>query len=238
MHRIFISDLHLDAIDSPAALRFAELLHIESQRADEIMILGDLVEMWIGDDDESELAQWLSKQLRQAAQQCKVSILHGNRDFLFGEDFAVLANVTLLDLTHLTEDGTLVCHGDHLCTDDKEYQVKRLEALDPTWQANILAMKLEDRQALGLAMRSQSKINNANKAANIMDVNTQAAQEFVSEMGSTLLVHGHTHRPGIHKESTYTRVVLGAWEQCGWLARQTDKQLSLECFTLAGRYGT
>ena len=153
------------------------------------------------------------------------------------QEFADLANVTLLDLTHLTADGTLVCHGDHLCTDDQEYQLKRLEALDPKWQANILAMKLEDRQALGLAMRNQSKVNNANKAANIMDVNDQTAHEFVTAMGSKLLVHGHTHRPGIHKYASFTRVVLGAWEQCGWLARQTDRQLTLECFTLAARYG-
>ena len=93
------------------------------------------------------------------------------------------------------------------------------------------------RQALGLAMRNQSKVNNANKAANIMDVNDQTAHEFVTAMGSKLLVHGHTHRPGIHKYASFTRVVLGAWEQCGWLARQTDRQLTLECFTLAARYG-
>ncbi len=243
MHnRVFVSDLHLEDPDGPAFLRFSECLAAESAWADEIYILGDLVEMWIGDDDNSPLAERLREVLRRTAAVCPVALMHGNRDFLFGDEFARDCGVTLLADPHITDDGILLCHGDSLCTDDAEYQQMRKLLRSAAWQADILAKPLPERIALGRGMRAQSQAANANKAANIMDVNPGATLELLSAHNSRILVHGHTHRPGIHHlqngSEACRRIVTGAWERCGWLCRQQQAEFTLECFTLARRYGT
>jgi len=240
VRRIFVSDLHLEDPAEAAFQRFAECLEQESARVDEIYILGDLVEMWIGDDDDSAAAAMLRQVLAQASARCPVKLMHGNRDFLFGEEFADASGVQLLDDPWLTDDGILLSHGDLLCTDDGEYQSMRQLLRSPQWQADILAKSLQERKAFGQALRAQSRNSNANKAANIMDVNAAATEALISEFcpASRTLIHGHTHRPGMHKGGTYTRIVTGAWERCGWLCRQRGNQLQLECFSLARRYGT
>jgi len=49
----------------------------------------------------------------------------------------------------------------------------------------------------------------------IMDVNQSAVETVMRQFGVSTLIHGHTHRPGIHKfqidGTTVRRIVLGAW---------------------------
>ncbi|MEM9624350.1 MAG: UDP-2,3-diacylglucosamine diphosphatase [Pseudomonadota bacterium] len=237
--RIYISDLHLEDEDTPVFQRFAECLAAESTWADEIVILGDLVEMWIGDDDDSALAESLRQTLLGAGSNCRVSFLHGNRDFLLGKGFADTCGLQLLPETHITNDQVLLCHGDSLCTDDTEYQTLRETLRSPAWQADILNKSLIERKALANAMRAQSRTSNANKPSNIMDVNAQATIQLVTDTQARVLVHGHTHRPGVHTvtgTACEARIVLGSWEYCGWLCRQDDANMQLEAFSLARRY--
>ncbi|MCR9258280.1 MAG: UDP-2,3-diacylglucosamine diphosphatase [Pseudomonadaceae bacterium] len=238
MHRLFISDLHLDDPSAPAFLRFHECLTHESRRVDEIYILGDLVEMWIGDDDDSVAAQQLRQILKTISAQTPVYLMHGNRDFLFGEKFANDTGVTLLGDPHMTDDGLLLSHGDMLCTDDVAYQNMRTLLRSEAWQQDILSKTLAERKAFGQSLRQQSQTNNANKPSNIMDVNDDATSALVAEHQVHILLHGHTHRPGMHQHDGFKRFVTGAWERCGWLARQIDEALWLECFSLAHRYGS
>jgi len=238
MKRIFISDLHLEDHQAPAFLRFKECLEKESRTVDEIYILGDLVEMWIGDDDDSVMAEKLRCVMTSSATNCKLFILHGNRDFLFGQQFCHAASAQLLSDPHLTSDGLLLSHGDVLCTDDEAYQAMRKLLRSETWQADILSKSLAERKLFGQGLREQSKNSNANKSTNIMDVNAGAVEILLQEHNSRVLIHGHTHRPGVHVEDNYTRIVTGAWEKCGWLCRQVGDELKLECFSLARRYGT
>jgi UDP-2,3-diacylglucosamine hydrolase len=240
MQRIFLSDLHLDDPQAATFQRFAECLAREAERVDEIYVLGDLVEMWIGDDDDSPTATTLAEVFKRTTAMCPVFLMHGNRDFLFGEAFVRRTGVQLIDDPYLTADGLLLTHGDALCTDDLEYQNMRTLLRSAAWQADILSKSLQERQAFGQALREQSKSSNANKAANIMDVNAAATAALMDaqQPAQHVLVHGHTHRPGVHQAAHYTRIVTGAWERCGWLCRQRDQQLHLECFSLARHYGT
>ncbi len=240
MRRIFISDLHLEDPQGAAFARFAECLAVESTRVDEIYILGDLVEMWIGDDDDSPTATRLREVLARTVGDCAVYLQHGNRDFLFSTEFCEATGVQLIADPFCTEDGVLLSHGDLLCTDDTEYQSMRTLLRSDAWQQDILSKTLAERKAFGQALREQSKSSNANKAANIMDVNAEAVAALVAEHqpSSGVLIHGHTHRPGIHQIEAGQRIVTGAWELCGWLCRQHDQQFQLECFSLARRYGT
>ena len=233
LHRIFLSDLHLDDPICNTFLRFDECLKIESERADEIYILGDLVEMWIGDDDESNLAGALKKVLRETSARCSVNLMHGNRDFLFGESFCRSAGVTLLEDPYKIDGHILLSHGDSLCTDDGEYQAARKIFRDPSWQNDILQKSLQEREMLGKALRAQSVEANANKSSNIMDVNLNAMDEFLKSHLADFLIHGHTHRPGHYSN----RIVNGSWDTTGWLCRQEDDQFQLECFSLATHYG-
>ncbi|MEM7079841.1 MAG: UDP-2,3-diacylglucosamine diphosphatase [Pseudomonadota bacterium] len=236
MERVFISDLHLEQPDSERFLRFAELLQAESASVDELYILGDLVEMWVGDDDDSELAVTLQAALKQASTCCEVFLLHGNRDFLFGDVFAAACGVTLINEPYVLDGNLLLMHGDALCTDDVEYQTQRAFYLRPETQAGLLAQPLAARKLLGQQLRAKSRSENASKATNIMDVNDDAVLEALHANAATTLLHGHTHRPGQHQHDQCTRVVLGDWERCGWLCRQTDGRLQLECFSLARHY--
>jgi UDP-2,3-diacylglucosamine hydrolase len=241
MRRIFISDLHLDDPQAPAFRRLIECLSKEAPGLDEIYILGDLVEMWIGDDDDSQTATCLRTTLAEAALHTKVYVMHGNRDFLFGETFAQQTGVHLIADPHRTSDGLLLSHGDALCTDDKAYQNMRLLLRSDAWQQDILSKSLAERKAFGEGLRSQSRNTNANKPSNIMDVNHNACRDLVAQHNAHTLIHGHTHRPGIHPRVTghadFKRIVTGAWERCGWICRQHNETLALECFSLARRYG-
>ena len=238
MQRIFLSDLHLDDPLDRVFSGFAACLETESTQVDEIYILGDLVEMWIGDDDNSPIALALTELLTTTSKRCPVFLMHGNRDFLFASEFTNRTGVTLIS-DPSTLDGSLVLsHGDALCTDDIAYQQIRKVLRGDAWQTEILSKSLEERQVFGKGLRAQSIANNANKSSAIMDVNAAAVTDLIGA-NVTTFIHGHTHRPGIHpiEQRSAPRIVLGDWGPCGWLCRQVDDTFTLECFNLAHRYG-
>ncbi len=246
--RLFVSDVHLQPDPAPSEqdhwAAFASLLRHQSDRVDEIYILGDLCEMWIGDDDDSALVLALSALLQELTATTAVFFLPGNRDFLLGSAFAEQTGITLLNDPVQLADGTILTHGDALCTDDEPYQKMRTLLRSSAWQADILGKSLTERRAFGAALRERSKAENSNKAANIMDVNATAVAELFAQQAhpaatTPLLIHGHTHRPGIHPLAVADgapagaqRVVLGAWERCGWWAIQDNSQpnaMQLQC---------
>ena len=236
--RLFIADLHLESVDSPQFQRFCELLIAWQDRATEIYLLGDITEMWIGDDDTSTLATALRAVLRETSARCPVFLMPGNRDFLYGQQISADTGVHLLiDPTRLP-DGVLIAHGDAYCIDDAPYQQFRAMVRDERWQQGILGRSLDDRRLLGASMRAQSKTTNANRAANIMDVNVDAVSAALEASACHSMVHGHTHRPARHGLPDGERVVLGSWDGfVGWYAIQRGAKFSLHPFSLAHRYG-
>ena len=233
--RIFLSDLHLENATSPRFRTFAEIVRQEAPRVDAIFILGDLTEVWVGDDDDAELACELRSLFSEASKLCSIYLMHGNRDFLFGTRFATDTGIELIEDPVLLEDGTLLAHGDSFCIDDLEYQAMRSLFRSPDWQTEILGQSLAERRALAQALRAQSRDSSANKAENIMDVADREVDRVIQVSGATRLIHGHTHRPGAHSHPWGRRTVLGAWERCGWLARQLEpgSEPLLECFPLS-----
>jgi UDP-2,3-diacylglucosamine hydrolase len=238
LHRIYISDLHLSDESEPQFATLAALLRHEAPRADAIFILGDLCEAWVGDDDDSPLATALRAALKYAGEQTSLHVMRGNRDFLLGERFAAEIGCCLVEDPCLIDPDTLIAHGDAFCIDDGAYQAMRRVLRSEAWQQDVLARPLEERRGLAAQMREQSRLSNANKAENIMDVSADEVDRTVKEYGARRLIHGHTHRPGVHPGDWGTRYVLGSWEHCGWLLREQDTVTALECFPLSGRYGT
>lgn len=238
MTSLYLSDLHIDGTDDRRLETLAALLAVEARRVDAIYILGDLCEVWIGDDDDSEFADAFRALLLATSRDVIVRIMRGNRDFLFGETFAAQCGCELIDDPYRSNPRTLLAHGDTFCVDDHEYQQLRTVLRSPAWQQEVLSRSLRERRELAATMRAESARTNANKAENIMDVAPAEVERVAGRYGANRIIHGHTHRPGVHRYEWGTRYVLGAWERCGWLLRETEASAQLECFPLTGRYET
>ena len=223
-HSLFIADLHLDASRPQITTLFEQFLASEEARsADALYILGDLVEAWIGDDDDAELPQRIARAtaaLRDAG--VPLYFMVGNRDFLLGEAFARRAGLSLLEdgtVHDLYGRPTLLMHGDVLCTDDTAYQAVRQQVRTPQWKAQVLSMSLEQRRTFAAKAREDSRAHTGNTQETIMDVNADAVVQAMRQAGVSRLIHGHTHRPAIHPlhldEQPAERIVLGDWYEQG-----------------------
>jgi len=233
---LFISDLHIDETRPAVLAGLQRLIDTEAQDVDSLVILGDLVEVWVGDDDDGPTADAVREVLSKASRRCALYVMHGNRDFLLGEKFARDTGAVLIDDPTVMEvDGEriLTAHGDAYCTRDQAYQALRATLRSDAWQSNVLASSLAERRSLAASMRAQSVAANENKADNIMDVTPAAIDAAMDEAGVALMVHGHTHRPAIHPlDGARRRVVLGDWDRCGWKLRLDHGDVELCCFPL------
>lgn len=204
MPALFISDLHL-AEERPAANeRFIAFLEDEARSAQALYILGDFFEYWIGDDDlDAPFNAVIAALLRGLTRQgLPVYLMHGNRDFLLGEEFCRATGAALLpdpSVVDVAGERTLLVHGDTLCTDDHDYQAWRRVARSAQWQGEFLAKPRDERRRMILGLREKSKAVIEAKPAQIMDVNDQAVAQALRAHGVRRLVHGHTHRAGRHE---------------------------------------
>lgn len=224
MTTLFVSDLHLHA-DRPAITDcFVHFLSHDASQAKALYILGDLFESWIGDDAPDPTGLKVSAALRSLADRgVPCSFMHGNRDFLISQQFAAQSRLALLpDETTIDLHGerALLMHGDTLCTDDHAYQRYRKIVHWPPTQALYLALPVRTRSHIGARLRSHSAAGYNSKPAMIMDVNQQAVADVMTRHGVSLLIHGHTHRPAIHRFETADRkaarrIVLGDWYEQG-----------------------
>ena len=215
---LFISDLHLDARRPEIIDMFCRCLESHSS-LEAIYILGDFVEYWIGDDDDAHGLDAAFNSVRAVSKSgIPIYLMHGNRDFLFGEQFAqtyglsMLADPTVIDLYGIP---TLLMHGDTLCTDDAAYQAFRTMVRNPDWQKDFLNKSLNERRTIVQQLRDTSRREMSNKSEEIMDVNQKTVESIMREYKVTRLIHGHTHRPAIHNfeldNKPAMRIVLGDW---------------------------
>ncbi len=239
---LFISDLHLDASRPAITSQFIEFLKREAQQADALYILGDLFESWIGDDDPDPAQRTAIEAIRGlTASGVPCFAMRGNRDFLLGERFCGESGAVLLpDPVLLTLHGqtALVMHGDALCTDDRSYQQLRATVRDADWQRQFLALGVAQRRALAAAARDGSRAHTAAVAYAITDVNAASVAEVLRNTGARILLHGHTHRPGVHTlqvdERACTRIVLGDWYSQGSALCWDERGYELRSLPRAG----
>ena len=235
MATLFISDLHLEADRADIGEQFFAFLEDEASQADALYILGDFFEAWVGDDDPDAYYASVKKALRALVDRgVPVFFMHGNRDFMIGERFAEETGVTILPDPSPAEfygKSVLLSHGDALCTDDTEYQQVRMMTRNPEWQAMMLDKPLDERLAIAAQAREQSKARNAGLPEEIMDVNADAVASLIGQHGVDILLHGHTHRPGIHGvvvgDRHALRVVLGDWYEQGSVLRWDEDGIDL-----------
>ncbi|WP_299593207.1 UDP-2,3-diacylglucosamine diphosphatase [uncultured Microbulbifer sp.] len=230
MATFLISDLHLDETRPAITRAFFDFLEGPAAGAEALYILGDFFEVWIGDDDDAPLADEVARQLKRYSDRgTAVYLMHGNRDFLIGDDYARRCGATLLSdpsLVTLAGQPVLLMHGDSLCTLDQEYMAFRQQARNPQWQQALLAKSLEERRQIAAQIRSVSTSMNSSKAEDIMDVTPDEVVKVMREHKVQTLIHGHTHRPARHSLSIDglpgERIVLGDWGELGWCIRADD----------------
>jgi UDP-2,3-diacylglucosamine hydrolase len=232
---LFISDLHL----SPERPQFIHLFRVflqqEAQQAEALYILGDLFDVWLGDDAIAADIQPIVDDLLALTQSgVPVFIMVGNRDFLLDEHFSKLTGCQYLadpSVINLYGEDVLLMHGDTLCTDDLDYQQFRQLVRNPAWQKDFLAKSIEERIQIGRAARAQSKTRTQQKADEIMDVNAMAVDQAFRQHHVKRLIHGHTHRPAVHQlcvnDDNVQRIVLGDWYERSSILRVTKNAIEL-----------
>lgn len=216
----FISDLHLSPRSPGATALFLRFLAGRARQAEALYILGDLFEVWVGDDvSDAYHKQIIAALHATSAAGVRIYLMHGNRDFAIGDDFSRAAGVQLLpdpyDL-NLPEWSFVLSHGDALCLDNTRYQAYRAKVRDPAWLATMRAKPRWLRLLLGRYLRWHSA---RRKRLNPVyeDLTPAATDDFLRDHAYATFIHGHTHQPakhdhivdGIHVE----RWVLADWHE-------------------------
>ena len=211
-----ISDLHLQAAE-PGTFE-AWRAHMQGTTADAVLLLGDVFEVWVGDDAVAHdpFLQACAQVLRDASRRMTVGFMPGNRDFLVGGAFLGSCGVQPLQDPTVLVWGTqrvVLSHGDALCLGDEAYQRFRVVARTPGWQAEFLAKPLTERLAMAQAMRAQSEAHNQSMQS-FADADAAMTRGWLQAADSVHLVHGHTHRPADHAVADLPgaqRQVLSDW---------------------------
>lgn len=226
----FASDLHLDPSTPQIADRFKRFLAGPAREARSVFLLGDLFEAWIGDDDpEPAHREVVAAIAALAAAGTLVYVMRGNRDFMMGERFCADAGAMLIDdpvILDVDGERVMLSHGDGLCVDDRAYQKLRALVRDPSLREGFARLPIEARRRLASEAREGSREHLANASAYITDVNQPAVDAVMRDAEVPLMIHGHTHRPGVHRFESdgveRTRVVLGAWHDEAHVVRWDD----------------
>ena len=231
----FLSDVHLHAKEPETARAWTSGL--QTSTADAIFILGDLFEVWVGDDDDSEFVSSCLDTLKATARQRAVYFLCGNRDFLIGATFFQRTGIQALDDPTVLDLGAcrlLLSHGDALCLEDTEYLAFRTEVRSPAWQQAFLAKPIAERRAMAQYLREQSELRKKAMLAShssherqlqYADVDTPLAQQWLQEANAQVLVHGHTHQPAEHALGVRDGQAQQRWVLSDWDARATPPRL-------------
>ncbi|GAC18360.1 UDP-2,3-diacylglucosamine diphosphatase [Paraglaciecola arctica] len=231
----FISDLHLSADRDDINQCLYAFLREQAPQADALYVLGDLFEVWIGDDDKNSFTLNIAKAFNVLKQSgVPVYFIHGNRDFLIRQRFAKQAGFEILPeqvVIDLYGEPTLIMHGDELCTKDIDYQAFRKKARSWWWPRIMLSLPLSIRRKLAIKGRATSKQKQSKLRQEIMDVSPEEVTSYMQKFAVKRLIHGHTHRPAIHKlvinDQSAQRIVLGDWYEQGSVLKVSKDSIDL-----------
>ena len=232
----FVSDIHLSEKRPDLTNAFKVFLNESKEACTHLFILGDLFEIWIGDDDDNLFHKDIKTTLSEfVLDGPEVFFMHGNRDFLIGKTFANEVGISIIsDPYSLDINGlkTILSHGDFLCTDDSDYIEFRNNVRSEEWQKDFLAKSIDERNEIANLLRSESKNATSEKSLEITDANLETVNNFIQENNPDIFIHGHTHRPKIHEHNSTKRVVLGDWDKCGWYLSIEENSLNLKEFKI------
>ncbi|MBM7073144.1 UDP-2,3-diacylglucosamine diphosphatase [Shewanella sp. 202IG2-18] len=215
MTTLFIGDLHLSDDLPYITDAFYQFLETQARKAEALYILGDLFEVWLGDDVADDLAIKVAEKLKATSRYTPIYFINGNRDFLLSYQYARMAGMKILpevDTITLYGKKTVILHGDTLCTLDVDYQKFRKLRNNPAIRWIYATMPNGIRQLIAKRIRGKSNKANKSKSQKIMDVTPSAVKKLMSDTGTVQMIHGHTHRPGFNDVAEgKERIVVGDW---------------------------
>jgi UDP-2,3-diacylglucosamine hydrolase len=245
MTTLFVSDVHLDLARPHIMQAFMDFLQHEASSAEAVYILGDLFELWAGDDVGLPRYEPVITALRTlSAHGVRLYFLPGNRDFLIGHDFCAQTGMQILRepvIIQLANTPTVLMHGDTLCTDDIAYQRFRRIVHQAWLQRLFLRLPVTTRWRMAERLRARTSAEVKAKPMQVMDVNDEAVAAIFRRLGVTQMIHGHTHRAAIHELNVdgiaCRRIVLGDWYEQGSLLRCDSSGCQLLRHSLTTRSG-
>jgi UDP-2,3-diacylglucosamine hydrolase len=235
---LLISDLHLQEERPDITRAFLDLVAGRARDAQALYILGDFFEVWIGDDAMSPFQRSICEALRELSDSgTQIFLMHGNRDFMIGRAFCKAAGCTLLadpSVVQLNGEPVLLMHGDSLCTRDEGYIRMRRYLRNPLMLFVLRNLPKATRHKLARKLRNESRSQTRMKANDIVDVTPDEVPRVMEHFGVRTLIHGHTHRPAIHKlqigDQAARRIVLGDWDKQGWAVQVDEQGFQLAAF--------
>ena len=236
---VLASDFHLSPEDAGGIEVFARFCAEVATGATSLFILGDLFEFWTGakmlrDSAHEPVFEALA---RVSASGTRVTLFHGNRDFLLGraEGVRIGGRVVGEELAvTLCGRRYLLLHGDSLCTLDVDYQKSKPILRSGAVRLLSRLLPLSSQLAIARRLRAKSTQSVGSKPREIMEIVGSAARERLEE-GYEALICGHVHAPG---ERDYAAddgapapvYVLGAWHGDGVYGEVSDQGVSLHTF--------
>ncbi|MBA2650665.1 MAG: UDP-2,3-diacylglucosamine diphosphatase [Tatlockia sp.] len=216
---VFISDLHLHPNEQSISARFNVFIKWAALNTKTVYILGDFFHAWAGDDEKDTWSFGIAERLKWLSEQnVTIYFMHGNRDFLLGQDFADSAGMTILpepSLVKLGNNSILLVHGDRYCTEDIAHQRFRRITRSPWFTRFFLNLPLKFRKKLVQKVRRHSQTNQS-KPKSQMDVVLKPMLAHMKEHDVTILIHGHTHKPALsnhrYNNKVYSQYVLSDWD--------------------------
>lgn len=239
MTTLFIADCHLSPKRPQIVQLFCDFLETRALAAQQLYILGDLFDLWLGDDDPATGLESVFTSLRKYAATRPVYFMSGNHDFLTNKGFSRRSRCRFVGgkpsqdavVVEIENRATLLMHGDQLCTDDIAYQRYRTVVRNRMLQTLWKTMPLKWRQSFVKRLISTSKHATSKKTNTIMDVNVDTVKATMRRYRVQRLIHGHVHRPAIHDfmldGRPAQRLVLGDWYEQGSVLEITDEQATL-----------
>lgn len=231
MRTLIIGDLHLSADRPDITSAFSHFLDTLPEDTQALYIVGDLFEVWVGDDIAEPFALDVAAHIKAVSEKLPVYFIHGNRDFMLGKQFAKLAGMQLLPEVYFTDlygKQTVILHGDSLCTLDKAYQRFRRFRSVPLFRWFYSKLPKSKRLQIAADLRGKSKRDNKSKSYEIMDVEPSEVMALLDKSNATQMIHGHTHRPALHElNEGKTRLVVGDWYTQGSVLTLTEQGAEL-----------
>lgn len=231
----FISDLHLSPEREDITDCFERFITEQAPKAEALYVLGDLFEVWIGDDDRSDYNQKIAELFKTLSQTIPIYFIRGNRDFLLGRRFCKMSGMKLLKeqaVVNLYNTPTLLLHGDELCTLDQKYQRFRRIVRHPLVKMVLKSLPLSYRRDLAKRARQKSAVSQQAKNVAMMDVVNDEVISRLAQSKVSRMIHGHTHQPNIHSlkvgKKDAQRIVLGDWYDQGSILEVTPDAINLK----------
>ncbi|AJI55439.1 UDP-2,3-diacylglucosamine diphosphatase [Francisella philomiragia] len=230
-----ISDLHLNANHAEMADLFKRFLDSVTSTQNQLFILGDFFDYWIGDNHRDGFYHKITNWLKEASDQgLEIFFMYGNRDFLIGRKFAKQSGATLIKDPYyidISNQKILFSHGDLFCTDDKSYQTyRKWIAYNPILRFIFRRLPLFIREYTARNVRKASYVKNR-KNPNV-DVTNKGIEKYRNNCN--IIIHGHTHKMAIHLTDNYTRYVLGDWFKDGNYIKISKNGEIIQVTTLSG----